>query len=72
MAKDKESWIDGYRKGLQHRVESACFESVNVTMMARMAERIESLESELSRYKNDVDNCEGGSLCAYNLAISGE
>jgi hypothetical protein len=60
VTRDKESWIDGYRKGLKERVDAVFFESVNVTVMARMAERIESLEGELARYKSGVSKCTGG------------
>ena len=69
MTRDKESWIEGYRKGLQERIDSVCFESVNVTIMACMAERIESLESELARYKSGVSKCTGGyaHCCGFEL-----
>ena len=72
MAKCKESWIEGYRKGVSERVESSCFESVNVTMMARLAEENERLQSEVERLNKAIDSCTGGSLtsccCNFNDA----
>lgn len=72
MAKCKESWIEGYRKGLSERIESACFDSVNVTLMARLAEENERLQAEVARLNKAIDNCTGGSLtsccCNFNDA----
>jgi len=72
MAKCKESWIEGYRKGLLERIESACFDFVNVTMMARLAEENERLQAEVLRLNKAIDNCAGGSLtsccCNFNDA----
>lgn len=72
MAKCKESWVEGYRKGLLERVESACFNSLNTTIMARLAEENERLQAEVLRLNKAIDNCTCDSLtkccCNFNEA----
>jgi len=55
MTKCKESWIDGYRKGVSERIESACFEAVNVEILAQMAEENERLQAEVLRLNNALE-----------------
>jgi len=38
MEKCKESWIDGYKKGLAEKIDSTCFEAINTEIMARLAQ----------------------------------